>query len=250
MRTALIDADIVAYQVAAAAEEPTPFDDDIWVLWADAGEAKRASAEALDHLYELTESSDIVLCFSDKDNFRKDILPTYKGNRAATRKPMVLSAVREYMMAHHRSVVLPRLEGDDVIGILATSDDIVSGEKVIVSLDKDLRQIPGLHLIDEEITEITEAEADRWHMTQTLEGDRTDNYSGCPGVGRKTADKILDNAGDNMWAAVVAAYEKAKLSEREALVQAQVARICRATDYDNEKGSAVPWFPMNPMKNI
>ena len=59
---------------------------------------------------------------------------------------------------------------------------------------------------------------------QTLTGDATDGYTGCPTVGPKTAQKILADAENinEMWAAVTAAYAKQKLSAEVATVQAQV----------------------------
>ena len=42
-------------------------------------------------------------------------------------------------------MVRPNIEADDILGILATSQKIVKGNKIIVSIDKDLDQIAGLH---------------------------------------------------------------------------------------------------------
>jgi hypothetical protein len=52
--------------------------------------------------------------------------------------------------------------------------------------------------------------------------------------------------GKSYWEAVVAAFEKAKLTEADALVQAQVARICRASDYDFKTKKVKLW--QQPMK--
>ena len=83
-----------------------------------------------------------------------------------------------------------------------------------------------------------------WHMMQTLTGDSTDGYSGCPGCGPKTAEKILAPlVPDDYWKAVVKAYSAAGLSEDEALVQARVARICWASDYDFKKKKVKLWNP-------
>ena len=76
-------------------------------------------------------------------------------------------------------------------------------------------------------------------------GDRVDGYLGCPGVGEKTAPRILDKLvkspgriaqaefGD-VWAGIVAQFEKAKSNAAEALVNAQVARILHASDYERD----------------
>ena len=93
-------------------------------------------------------------------------------------------------------------------------------------------------------------------MTQTLTGDATDGYKGCPSVGAVGAKKILDDAlalaksNDHekfnnwyMWIAVVKAFEKAGLGEEEALVQARVARILRTPEYDHKKRKVKLWSP-------
>ena len=83
-----------------------------------------------------------------------------------------------------------RLEADDMLGIKATRDKGC----IIVSEDKDLKTIPAKVFNpakDTEPHDISEQEADYNFMFQTLTGDKTDNYSGCPSVGPKTAEKIL-----------------------------------------------------------
>ena len=46
-----------------------------------------------------------------------------------------------------------------------------------------------------------------------------------------------------MWAAVIEAYAKQKLSTEVALSQAQVARICRASDFNFKTKKVIPWTP-------
>jgi DNA polymerase-1 len=87
------------------------------------------------------------------------------------------------------------------------------------------------------VSEITEAEADRTHLIQTLTGDRTDGYPGCPGIGEKRAEAIADGG----WSAVVESYEKAGLGEEYALTQARMAYILRHGDY--KRGTVRLWTP-------
>ena len=112
-----------------------------------------------------------------------------------------------------------------------------------------MKQIIGkqwmLHRADEGFIEVTPEEADRWFYMQTLTGDATDGYSGCPGGGPKKAEAILEAAGENPWPAIVAAYEKAGLSEEAALQQARVARILRASDYNFKKKEPILWKPQS-----
>jgi 5'-3' exonuclease len=109
-----------------------------------------------------------------------------------------------------------------------------------------MRTIPGahFHLGTRQLFTVSEAEADYNHLFQTLTGDATDGYSGCPGVGKVTAAKLLDGKSyEEMWDVVVRAYKKAGLGEEEAIQQARVARICRASDFNSKTGEVILWNP-------
>jgi DNA polymerase-1 len=67
---------------------------------------------------------------------------------------------------------------------------------------------------------------------QTLMGDATDNYQGIKGVGIKTAEKMLEKDGYT-WDTVVACYEKAGLTEDDALMNARLAYILQHQDVDH-----------------
>ncbi len=74
------------------------------------------------------------------------------------------------------------------MGILSTHPTKIQGKKIIVSEDKDMRTIPGWLYNpgpnkDIEPKYINEFEADRYHLYQTITGDSTDGYKGCPGAG-------------------------------------------------------------------
>lgn len=260
MRLALIDADILAYQAAAVSEKPIDWEDGLWTLHAFEQDAITAFESSLSSLVEKVEATQYLLVFSDKDNWRKKVLPTYKSNRAGTRKPMLLKFLREYAFKKHQCVSIPELEGDDVIGIYATTKSKLEPVRdiIVCSLDKDFKTIPGKHYNfgRDEFFEITEHQADKWHMIQTLTGDTTDGYAGCPGIGPKTAEKILQAALDEgtpwanpqqlrelYWKHVVKAYDKAGFGEEEALTQARVARILRAEDYDDIQKKVLLWKP-------
>ena len=70
-----------------------------------------------------------------------------------------------------------------------------------------------------------------------------DNYPGCPGVGPVKAAGILAGNATSAWSRIVAAYHKKGLTEDDALVQARIARICRASDYDFSAKSVRLWTP-------
>lgn len=238
-------------------ERPNDWGDGIWTIHSDQHEAERNLTNKIDTVMDDLKADACVVALSvpSRENFRLDILPTYKGNRANTREPMLRQHLKDYLRANYETFDRPRLEADDILGILSTSQKI-AGEKIIVSIDKDLKCIPGLLYNDAHpergVVEVSEAEADYWHMMQTLTGDVTDGYAGCPGVGPKKAEAILAPAREEgrdigerarYWPEVVAAFNKAKLGEEEALRQARVARILRASDYDFKNKKPILWTP-------
>lgn len=243
MRIALIDADILAYQAAAASEQAFDWGDGLWTLHSFESEAIAAFESSLERVKEKTQATKLVLAFSDKANWRKLVLSTYKANRLGVRKPMLLGFLRNHAEAKYDCRSITTLEGDDILGMTATAP--LKADIIICSLDKDLKTIPGNHYNfgKDEFFTITEEEANYWHMVQTLTGDTTDGYAGCPGVGPKTAETILANAEKSPWENVVAAYVKRGLSEEEALVQARVARILRHEEYDFENNQVRLWTP-------
>lgn len=251
-RVLLLDADVIAYKAAASVEEAIDWGDGFWTWHCDEEEVKSSVRQQIDEAMDTLGGDSYKLCLTDSEgNFRKSILPTYKGNRASTKKPLILLHIKQWMIDELDAYFRPGLEGDDCMGILATMKG--KDERVIVSIDKDMKTIPGLFCRDVSTGEIVEIDAhvaDYWHLYQTLTGDTTDGYSGCPGVGPKKAEAILGYPGDFLalgteaaWEAVVKAYEKAGLNESEALVQARVARILRATDYDFKKKEPILWRP-------
>jgi DNA polymerase-1 len=118
---------------------------------------------------------------------------------------------------------------------------------MIVTMDKDLKTIPGtLWHLDQKLNgkkiQVTDKDAWEWFLTQTLTGDVTDGFPGCPGIGPVSAKKLLETKGAN-WDTVKHAYIKAGLTEDDALVQARCARILHASDWDFEKSEVILWKP-------
>lgn len=245
--TLLIDGDILAYKASASAEHEIRWDDNLWTLHSDLRDAQRIFYEQMEQIEDVLPHDRVILAFSPKKNFRYRIWPQYKVNRADKRRPMCLDALREWVLGEYEVFIRPDIEADDVLGILATSPYIVRGRKVIVSVDKDFKGVPCefYNLNADELTEVTEPSADYWHMVQTLTGDAADGYPGCPKVGPKTAQKILDNATGyaQFWPLVVQTYEKQGYGEEYALTMARLARICRRDDYDFTKKEVILWEP-------
>jgi DNA polymerase-1 len=239
MAQLLIDADILVYKAIAAVETETEWEPDLWTITTDLNEAHASLDTSISNIITSVTDCDAVFCFTDSENFRKEVNPTYKSNRTKQRKPVGFKAFREQAITRLKGVIKPKLEADDIIGILATRPN---ADVIIWSEDKDLMQIPGKHLIEGELVVVTKEEGDHLHMMQTLTGDPVDGYTGIPGIGKVKAQAILKDA-DDPWAAVVAAYEKAGLDEHEALIQARMARILQWTDWDFDRQEAILWTP-------
>lgn len=276
-RILLIDADVVAYEAASSVEQATDWGDGFWTWHTDENETRRACLDQIDKYMDTLKADEYKLCLTDSEgNFRFDVLPTYKGNRKSLKRPIILQHIKQWMIDDLGAYWRQGLEGDDCMGILATSKS-VKGEKIIVSIDKDMKTIPGLFYRNEEagLVEISQEEADRFHLTQTLAGDVTDGYDGCPGIGMERAAKALEamtklvpfehtlSRGprkgqtetryeevptDDPWEVVVSRYQAAGLGETEALTQARVARILRASDYNFKTRKPKLWTPKSISK--
>lgn len=249
MRTLLIDGDIDAYQIASKCETTIDWGDGVESKSADAESAKAQIDDRYKKLKKLLGADRMIVCLSNSQNFRKELLPSYKANRKNVIKPALLHELRKYMAESYEVFERPGLEADDVMGILSTVGDnkLIQGERIIVSIDKDLKTVPGLlfnpNHFDRGTVEISVEEADYEHMKQTLTGDPTDGYKGCPGMGKARVIKALTKTSEDqsLWDLVVRQYEAKGLTEAHALVQAQVARICRAEDYDFTNKRPIPW---------
>lgn len=244
MSVGLIDADIAAFRAAAAAQRENPFGGG---HWADVGAAAASAVATVGAWGKLADCDEIIACFTGKMNFRKLILPSYKSNRSGAVKPVAYNACVSFVKKRYKTYTVDCLEADDLMGILATREKYL-GRTVIVTLDKDLRTVPGLHmnpLKDKFPVEVSELEADRRWMTQTLTGDTSDGYKGLPGWGPAKAAKLLLSATSlaEMWNLVVSAYNSKGLSEADALIQARVARILRSEDFERDSGAVRLWSP-------
>jgi DNA polymerase-1 len=121
------------------------------------------------------------------------------------------------------------------------TDPNVPSDKIIISEDKDMLTIPGKLYRGGELLTIAPDQAQYYHMFQTLTGDPTDGYAGCPGIGPKTAEKILQGAPEAYWGVVLQAYEKAGLTADDALLNARMAYILQHHNYNN--GEIKLWEP-------
>ena len=78
----LCDADFIVYKACAAAESEVDFGNDVILVTSNFSDAYNATKRELTKIEnKLGAFSDIILFFSDSQNFRKKILPSYKGHR-------------------------------------------------------------------------------------------------------------------------------------------------------------------------
>ncbi len=246
-----------------------------------------------------TEPTLTLVLTDPKENWRREVWPDYKANRKDNARPVILDYCKDYLRekgAFHWD----GLEADDVLGILLTAPQPLVGaegnyfgriseplsthgrraeeERVIVGKDKDFLTVPGKYHRIGHYTDVAKTkpliiesspwQAKRWHMIQTLAGDRTDGYPGCKNIGMERAERIIDqpellvqgwgvitrgiNKGNsvpkwtaepsrNYWAVIVSNYRKADLTEEDALVTARLAHILHWEDYRD--GKAILWTP-------
>lgn len=284
MRTILlIDGDLLCFVAAEAAQRDVDSPDGTYVYrWSHKEEAEAILENMMTKLLDAFKCgpNDYMFTLSDPEvNWRHGVLPTYKGNRtySIAARPQLLGHLKAYSRMAHGGFHWPTLEADDVLGILATDPTWAPAgvRLVVVTKDKDLKSIPGeFHrfgmMQPGETQRITQAEADTWHLMQTLAGDITDGYTGCPGLGMARAERLLEepvrlypvegvitrgkNKGmavvkwnseptDDLWECVVTHYEKQGLSEEDALTQARVARILRHGEFDSDTGEVHLWTP-------
>ena len=235
----LIDCDYIVYKCCAAAETEMDFGDDVIVVTSNFSDAMKCVKRDLDRIKQDLGSFDdeLILFFTSPNNFRKKILPEYKGHRQR-KKPCGFKRIISELKKNYRVILKDTLEADDALGIYATKYP----GNIMVSPDKDMRQIPGKLYDFKETVDITPEAGAKWHLIQTMSGDNTDGYSGVPGIGVKKAEKIFEEKGYT-WQAVVETFIEKDLTEEDALCNARLARILQTSDYDHKNKEPILWTP-------
>lgn len=230
MRTALIDADIVAYRCAAKAD-------------LDGEDLDWAVAATLQGVREWSHRADAgktICCLSAPRCFRYALWPDYKKARVDKPRPTWLGGCKQAIRDNFTTI--PHhdiLEADDIMGILATNGKV--SDPIIVTIDKDLRQVPGLHCdpVKGIVNEVSPDQAEEVFLYQWVCGDTTDGYPGIPGVGPKRAQPLVE--ADDPYAAILSAYEERGMDREHAMTQARLARIVTAPLWDGRKREVIPW---------
>jgi hypothetical protein len=133
----------------------------------------------------------------------------YKGNRDRSHRPTYEQDIRDYIKKTWNTVEAVDEEADDLLAIAQTAYG--PDDSVIVSIDKDLDQVPGYkyNFLHEIRYYITEAQAQHNLMVQIMTGDSTDNIPGIPKVGPAKAEAALHGLTtyDEMLDAVARMYQ-------------------------------------------
>ena len=160
----------------------------------------------------------IGVAFDHGKTFRHDAFPEYKAQREETPEDIKLSVplIKQILEAMHIPILqVDGFEADDIIGTVATRFGSDGIETFMLTPDKDYGQLIGPNVFmyrprhggGYEI--IGEKEVGEKYGIPTpaqvidllaLMGDTADNFPGCPGVGEKTAAKLINQFGsiDNM----------------------------------------------------
>lgn len=162
----------------------------------------------------------MAVAFDHGKTFRHEVFPAYKAQREETPEDIRASVpiIKDILEAYHIPVLqADGFEADDVIGTLATAAGREGIETYMLTPDKDYGQLVGGNVYiyrprhgggydtlgESEVTQ-------KYGIATTaqvidllaLMGDSADNFPGCPGVGEKTAAKLITQFGsiDNMLA--------------------------------------------------
>ena len=173
--------------------------------------------------------------------FRNDLYDKYKAHRPPPPEdlvpqfPMIRDATRAFSLP---CIEEAGLEADDLIASYAKAALREGWSVTIVSSDKDLMQLiePGLDLYDtmnnrrlgaEHVVEKFGVGPDRLGDVLALMGDSVDNVPGVPGVGPKTAAKLILEHGDLEGVLAAAASMKPGKLRDNLIEHADMARLSR-----------------------
>lgn len=194
---ALIDGDIVSYSCAIYNEN--------WGWEA----CKQDIDQLMKRILESVGASDYQVFITGDNNFRYTIDPLYKANRKGKADPIYRGDANEYLVVGYNATVTDGFEADDAIGIAASALPV--DERVVCSIDKDLKQIEGHHFNwrKNEHSTVTRLEGTQLLYRQLLTGDTADNVPGVGGIGPVKSARIIDSLEEelDMFIAVRSLYK-------------------------------------------
>lgn len=197
----IFDADSLIYASCFKKKEDRANDEDLFET--DVNVAFNKFSEGMGKLLAFLEEQvsvdEVIVCNGSKNNFRKDITPTYKLNRTQKR-PEILTELHELVKLSYNSIWGDGVETDDVVATLWAEEVEKNGvdSVIIMSLDKDYKQFPcwfyDYNYKKRELIKISEEEAYRNFYSQMIVGDSADNIKVCKGYGKVYASKLLREA--------------------------------------------------------
>jgi len=194
-------------------------------------------------------------------NYR-DVEPSYKANRTAPR-PQHYEVAREFLMEQWDAELVVGMEADDAVSIAQTH---IGDEHIIVSIDKDLLQVPGWHYSwkrkQDALMYVTELHGAWNFYHQMLAGDTVDNIKGLPyctesvaekyhlsasslrGCGSRSADAILGGSSSvaQLYEHVKYCYDEYYKETGEDLLELNAMLLWMTRELDHEQ-NPVPWRP-------
>ena len=168
----------------------------------------------LEDVLKREQPTHIAVAFDPKGpTFRHEAFEQYKAQREETPEVIRQSVpvIKEVIQAYHIPILeVPYYEADDVIGTVAKQAAANGFEVYMMTPDKDYGQLVADHIYmyrpkfggDYEVLGVSEV-LEKYQLQSTeqvidllgLMGDTADNIPGCPGVGEKTAQKLLAEFG-------------------------------------------------------
>ncbi len=213
-----------------------------------------------------------VILDASESTFRNQMYDQYKANRPPAppelvpQFPLIRDATRAFSIP---CIEEEGLEADDIIACYVKAAREQGWQVTIVSSDKDLMQLiePGVDMLDtmrdrrfgrDQVVEKFGVPPEKLGDVLALMGDSVDNVPGVPGIGPKTASKLINEFGD--LDSVLAAAESMKPSKmRDNLIEhedkARLSRelvrlICDAPLPEPLDGLALKGIPEEPLREF
>lgn len=255
MKQALIDGDVLRYEIGYAAEAgwqkegPPPFN-----------YVEELLNARIANICALAEASDPIIYLTGKTNFRTQIAKKRPYKERPSKKPWHFKNITAYMNGIYNVQLVEGLEADDLMSIEQTKRP---NETIICTRDKDLRQVPGWHygwelgnqpsfgpLFVDEFGKIWLSDNRKsikgygglFFYSQCLTGDVVDTVPGLPKCGAVEAFELLGNTKtlDEAFKCVREAYRGfyGDSGDEELLEQGQLLYMIRELD---ENGSPKIW---------
>ena len=174
----------------------------------------------------------IAVAFDHGKTFRHEAFPAYKAQREETPEDIKLSVpiIKKILEAYHIPILqVDGFEADDIIGTVALKAGEKGMETYMLTPDKDYAQLVRNNVFmfrprhggGYEKLGVQEIE-EKYSITSPLQvidllalmGDSADNFPGCPGVGEKTAIKLINEFGSVEGLIENSSQVKGKLREK------------------------------------